>query len=216
MEGIAVAPSRLSLRALMAALAAGAALGFLGPLLETTDSSAGHIAHLVLAAGWSWAACAFLVGLARKSRIESATFAPASLITGVIAYYGTKLAQGEFLSADLDDPSQGAHVHWVGFVSKTVGWCVAACVLGLVLGLAGNLARNRGLRGLPFRALIPVVAIVETSQRLRFESSLQGTLASTTWTVVCLLAAAALIVLVGDTLINWWPRRSVGQRENGA
>ncbi|MFE5036437.1 hypothetical protein [Streptomyces sp. NPDC056683] len=202
--------SRLSLRALVASLAAGAALGFLGPLLEMADSSAGHVAHLILAAGWSWAACAFLVGLARKSRIESAAFAPASLIVGVVTYYATKLEQGYFLSADLDDPSQGAHVYWAGFVSKTVGWCIAACVLGLALGLAGNLARNRRLRGLPFRALIPVIAIVETSQRLRFESSLQGTLASTTWSTVCFLAAAALIVLVGRTLINWWPQRSVG------
>ncbi|MBV7698376.1 DUF6518 family protein [Streptomyces sp. TRM70350] len=208
--------SRSFILALVAALTAGTAIGVLAPLLQTPDVLAAHVAHLVLAAGWSWGALAFCVGLARKSRIESAVLAPASLIAGVIVYYVTKLEQGQFLAADLDDPSKATHVYWAGFLSKTIFWCAAACVLGLILGLAGNLARNRGLRGLPFRVLIPLVVIVETSQRLRFEAPLQGAVASTTWSVARLVAVAVLIVLIADTVINLRLRRSAGQPEGRA
>lgn len=193
--------------ALVAALTAGAALGVLAPLLEMTSASPGHVAHLVLDAGWSWAALAFCAGLARKSRIESVILAPASLIAAVIAYYVTKLERGEILAAGLNDPA---------FLTRTVGWSLAAAILGPILGLAGNLAMNRGFRGLPFRVLIPVMAIVETSQRIRFEASRQEAIAGTTWNATRLIAVAVVIVLVGHTVIKWWPRSSVGKRETSA
>jgi hypothetical protein len=192
----------------MAALTAGATLGILSALLDTVGGSVVHAAYLVLAAGWAWAALAFCVGLARNRRLESVTLASASLLTAVITYYLTKLGQGEFLTADVNDPSGRTQVFWYGFWSKTVLWCIVACVIGPLLGLAGNLARNHGLRGLPFRALVPLVAIVDTSQRLEFDASPQGPVAATTWSVIRLVAVAVVVVLVGHTMTTWWPRRS--------
>lgn len=210
--------SRSSILATVATLAAGAALGFIAPTLEASGASGFRIAHLVLAAGWSWAALAFCVGLSHKSRFKSASLAPASLISGVVAYYVTKLEQGKFLEAvNLGDPSQGTQVYWAGFASKTVGWCVAAAFLGFFLGLAGNLARKQGFRSLPFQVLIPLVAIVETTMRLRAEASLQGELASTVWSITRLGAVAVIVALVGRVMIigfNRPPRRSEGTLAN--
>lgn len=196
----------------VAALTVGAMLGILAPLLGTVGGSIGNAASLVLSAGWTWAALAFCVGLARKARMESVILASASLLVAVIAYYVTKLSHGEFLTADLNDPSGGAtHVDWYGFLSKTVVWCIVACILGSLFGLAGNLARNRGLRGLPFRVLVPLVAIVDTSQRLQFDAPLQGPVAATTWTVIRLIAVAAILVLV--VITRWaWPSAKQVQR----
>ncbi|WP_254878632.1 hypothetical protein [Streptomyces sp. NA04227] len=191
----------------MAALAIGTVFGALAPLLEASDGM-GHVAHVVLAAGWTWAALAFCVGLARKSRVESAALAAVSLTSAVIAYYATKFKQGEFQVANLADPSGAAQVSWDSFLSKTIAWCVVALFLGPLLGLAGNLARADGLRGLPFRVLVPVVTLVETTQRLRFEASLQGTVARATWTVVLVAAGVLLIGLVGHAVLARRPRAS--------
>ena len=121
-----------------------------------------------------------------------------------------RLGQGDFLKADLNDPSR-TQISWFDFGSMTVGWCVVACVVGPLLGLAGNLARNHGLRGLPFRVVVPLVAIVDTSQRLEFDAPLQGQVSATTWSVIRLMAVAAVVVvLVGHTLTTWRSRRSAG------
>ncbi|MGW3728302.1 DUF6518 family protein [Streptomyces sp. NPDC000851] len=90
--------------------------------------------------------------------------------------------------------------HWAGFLSKTLFWGAAAVVLGLLLGLAGNLGRNAGLRALAFRALIPLIAIAETSIRLHAEASSQGEVASTTWNVTRLVAVAVIVVLAGQEI----------------
>jgi hypothetical protein len=186
----------------VAALAAGVTLGILAPLLSATGGSMGHVASLVLSAGWTWAALAFCIGLVRRSRMESVILAPASLIAGVIAYYATKLSRGDFLTADLNDPTgRTTHVDWAGFSSNTLVWCIAACALGPLLGFAGNLARNRGFRGLPFRVLVPAVAIVDTSQRLQYDAPLQGPVSATTWSVIRLLAVAVTLVLIGHAVI---------------
>ncbi|MFD7438185.1 DUF6518 family protein [Streptomyces sp. NPDC059861] len=198
-------PSRSFLIALVVAVAAGAALGFLAPSLEVLDSPAAHVAHLVLAAGWSWGALAFCAGLARQSRIESAALGAISLIVGVIVYYLTKLARSQFLTADIIE------VDWSG--SKTFFWCLAASFLGVIVGLAGNLARDGGFRGLPFRLMIPLLVIVETTQRLRFEAPLQGPVVGMTWSLERLAAVAAVIVLIAGAAINSRRRRSVGQYE---
>ncbi|POX49840.1 hypothetical protein C3488_16305 [Streptomyces sp. Ru72] len=196
----------------VAALTAGTLLGILGPLLLTTGGSAGRVASLVLSAGWSWAALAFCVGLARNSRTESVVLAPAALVAAVIAYYATKLRQGQFLAADLNDPTgRTTQVDWSGFLSKTVFWCIVACALGALLGLAGNLARRHGLRGLPFRLLIPLVAVVDTSQRLRFDAPLQGSVATTTWSVIRLVAVAVILAVAGHAVISSRSRPSAGQ-----
>jgi hypothetical protein len=128
----------------------------------------------------------------------------------VITYYLVKLGQGDFPKADVHDPSGRTQVSWYTFWSMTVVWCIVACIAGPLLGLAGHLARNHGLRGLPFRALVPLVAIVDTSQRLVFDASPQGRVAATTWSVIRLVAVAAVIVLVGHTVTTWRSRRSAG------
>lgn len=210
-------PSRSFIVAPVAALLAGAVFGVLAPLLETSGSPALHAAHLVLAAGWSWAALAFGIGLACKSRIKSSILAPVALTAGVIAYYAIKVGRGEFTEAvNLDDPSQGTQVAWASFMSKTAFWGIAAVVLGLALGLAGNLARKQGFRGLPFQVLIPLVAIVETTMRLRVEASEQGGVASATWGVTLFVAVAGVVVLVARVMITRSRRRSARQERSGS
>ncbi|MFE9924724.1 DUF6518 family protein [Streptomyces sp. NPDC005774] len=194
-----------------AALTIGVVLGVLGPLLINATDPVGHPVHLVLSAGWSWAALAFCVGLARESRAESVVLAPASLVTAVIAYYLTKLGQGQYLTLDRGDPPWATpYVSWGDFASKTLLWCVVACVTGPVLGLAGNLARDRGLRGLPFRMLVPVVAVVEMSERLDVESPLQKPIVDTTWSGVRLVAVVVLVLLAGRAVMTWRLRPSAG------
>ncbi|MBL3665705.1 hypothetical protein JL475_06770 [Streptomyces sp. M2CJ-2] len=197
-----------------AALTVGAVVGVLGPLLIDATHPVGHAAHLVLSAGWSWAALAFCVGLARKSRAESVFLATASLVTAVIAYYLTKLGQGTYLTVDLDDPTGVTpYVLWSAFASKTLLWCVVACVTGPVLGLAGNLARNPGPRGLPFRMLVPLLTVVEMSERLRVESPLQGPVVGATWTLVRMAALTVLVALAGRAVMTWRLRPAAGQAE---
>jgi hypothetical protein len=127
----------------------------------------------------------------------------------VIAYYATKLTQ----TANPGNSTQGVSGDWDGLLSKTFFWGVAACILGLILGLTGNLARIRGIRGLAFRLIIPVIAFVEMSERLRLEASLQGGIVSATWSTVRVMAAVVFVLLVGQAVIRWLPRRPAKQRE---
>ncbi|MEU8435958.1 hypothetical protein AB0F18_24195 [Streptomyces sp. NPDC029216] len=204
--------SRSRILAPVAAPAAGATFGALAPLLGTVGNPAGHAAHLVLSAGWAWAALAFCVGLTRRSKAESVLLAAATLLVAVLAYYLVKLGQGEYLTADLNDPSGGTgQVSWGSFLSKTFVWGLAACLAGPALGWAGNMARNSGFRGLPFRLLVPLIALIESTQRLRVEAALQGAVAGTTWNAVRLVAAAVIIALVAHTLLTRRPRTSTGR-----
>ncbi|MFD5284255.1 hypothetical protein [Streptomyces rubrogriseus] len=187
--------------AVVAAVAAGATLGALAPLFETTSNSPAHVVHLILAAGWTWAALAFCVGVARKSIFESASLAPAALITAVASYYATKTAQ----SASQNDS-----------LSRALFWSLVAAIVGAFLGVIGNLARSPGLRGLFFRALVPVIAIVETSQRLSAEASSQGTVVGATWNGIRIAAVAILAALLGHTVMRSWPRHFTSRRERGA
>ncbi len=189
------------------ALAAGVVVGIAGPLLGMSGDPVSHVASIVLSAGWAWAALAFCVGLTQRGKVQAAVLAPASLLVAVNAYYLTWMGQGRFQAADLSDRSgRMAFFDWGGFLSMTGFWSVCALVLGPLLGLAGNLARNRGFRGLPFQVLIPLIAIVDTSQRLRFEAPLTGPAATTTWTVIRLVAVAGILAL---SLLAWWSRPSV-------
>nr|WP_272919791.1 DUF6518 family protein [Streptomyces sp. SID5468] len=195
--------SRSRILASVAALAVGAVLGVLGPLLNIAGGPTGHVASLVLSAGWAWAALAFCVGLTRRSKMESAILAPASLIIAVIAYYATKITQGDYLAYDHADPSgKTTYIDWADALSKAAVWCLVACILGSLLGLAGNLARRHGIRGLPFRVLVPLVAIVDTSMRLRFDAPLQGAIPTTTWNVIRFAAVAVIVILAGHTVIT--------------
>ncbi|GAQ67592.1 hypothetical protein SsS58_08048 [Streptomyces scabiei] len=198
-----VIPSRSPILAPLTALTAGAVLGVLGPLLESAGSPMGHVAHLVLSAGWTWAALAFCVGLTGRSRTGSAVLAPACLSVGVITYYAAKLQRGEFREfVALDDPSQGTHIYWAGFASKIIFWCLAAVALGAPLGLAGSAARESEYRSLVFRILIPLVAVVEMVMRLRTEAPLQGRVAYATWSVTLLAAVSVIAALVVRAIIT--------------
>ncbi|MFC8434446.1 DUF6518 family protein [Streptomyces sp. NPDC057253] len=193
---VLVSPSRPAVLPVAMALTAAVVLGVAAPVLGTIEAPVIHSVHLVLSAGWSWAALAFCVGVGFRSRVRSAVVAGFALTVAVVAYYVTKLAQGDYREwVNLDDPSQGTHIYWAGFLSKTLFWGAAAVVLGLLLGLAGNLGRNNGLRGLAARTLIPLIAIAETSMRLRVEASSQGMNASTTWNVTRLVAIAVVAFL---------------------
>ncbi|WP_432104487.1 DUF6518 family protein [Streptomyces sp. bgisy091] len=182
----------------VAALAAGAILGIGAPLLGATESVVGNAIHVTLSGGWLWAAFGFCVGFVRTSKVESAVLASASLAVAVVAYYVAKMWQeGSFESS---------------IYSRAIFWSVAAAAFGPILGVAGNLARNRGLRGLAFRVFIPVVAIVETSQRIRVEAPFMGATAGATWGCIRLAAVAAVIALVGHAVIRWRPRLRAKRR----
>lgn len=152
--------------------------------------------YLVVNEAWPWSALAFCVGLACASRVASAALAAASLVAAVVAYYAVD-----------------AHTTWGGVLSATLAWGAVALVAGPILGLLGNLARMRGLRGLTFRLVIPLLAVVETSARLQAEVSVQGPVGETAWTITRLAAVAACLALAAYTvLIN---RRHRGRPSDG-
>ncbi|MEU1203097.1 DUF6518 family protein [Streptomyces sp. NPDC005813] len=185
--------SRSFILAPVAALAAGAALGVLTRLLETNTSTAARSAYLVLNEAWPWSALAFCAGLACASRVASAAVAAASLAAAVTAYYAVH-----------------EQTTWAGALSATLAWGAVALAVGPILGLAGNLARKRGLRGLPFRLMIPLLAVVETSARLRAEVSVQGPVGETAWTITRLAAVAACLTLAAHTMLINRRHRSEG------
>ncbi|WP_364704724.1 DUF6518 family protein [Streptomyces ossamyceticus] len=189
--------------AIIAVPAVGILIGSLGPLLMTVDNPIGHATHLAMSGGWSWAALAFAFGIAGRSKVESAILAPAALVVAVIAYYATKVGRGEFTTLDLNSPSAATpYVSWGDFLGKTIFWCVVACILGPIIGLAGHLAKDRRLRSLPFRLLVPLITIVEMSERIRTEASLQGAVANVTWSAILVTAIAATIALVWHAMVT--------------
>ncbi|MFG2476938.1 DUF6518 family protein [Streptomyces fagopyri] len=110
--------------------------------------------------------------------------AAVSLAVAVTAYYAVQ-----------------AHTTWADFESDTLAWGAVALLVGPVLGLAGNLARKRGLHGLPFRLMIPLPAVVETSARLRVEVGVQGPVGETAWAITRFAAAAACLALAAHTVL---------------
>ncbi|MFE5806750.1 hypothetical protein [Streptomyces sp. NPDC056491] len=181
----------------MYALVAGVILGVSGPLLLSADGAVGHAAHLVLSAGWSWAALAFCVGIISSSKRQSAVLGVLSLVAASLAYYLVKAGQGEFMAADLTDTTgQITHFDWAGLMTKVVVWWVFAALLGPLMGVAGHLARNGPYR-LPCRLVIPFVAVVETTMRLKNEAPmLNDALVEATWSATRLVAVAVALGLV--------------------
>ncbi|MFE2300469.1 DUF6518 family protein [Streptomyces sp. NPDC059445] len=176
--------SRSFVLAPAAALLAGAALGVLTRALETDASAAGRGIYLVLNEAWPWSALAFLAGLAVASRAASAVVAAVSLAAAVAAYYVVH-----------------SDTTWSGALSATLAWGAVALVVGPVLGLMGNLARSPGLPGLPFRLVIPALAVVETTARLRAEVSLQGQVGETAWTITRFAAVAVCLALAAHAVV---------------
>ncbi|MEU6490747.1 DUF6518 family protein [Streptomyces sp. NPDC046984] len=188
------------------ALLAGVALGVAPPLLEGDSDTIAHAVNIILSGGWPWAALALFVGAAQNSRIESMILAAASLLAAVVAYYSIKATDSYVMRLNLGDPSARIISNPFDYGSLAV-WGFAAILLGPLLGLAGNLARKNGRRGLLYRLLIPVIAIVETTERIRVKAPLQAPVMGETWSAVRGVAVAAFVALVVHTTIGSWRSR---------
>ncbi|WP_161356400.1 hypothetical protein [Streptomyces sp. SID3343] len=187
----------------ISAVVTGTIVGILGPSLVSSGGQAGHVVHIVLSVGWSWAALAFSVGMLGTSKMQSAGAAVVSLVVAVLAYYLTKANQGHFEKLDISDHTgQTTYFAWGDFWSLTVTWWVFACLLGPILGWAGN-ASVHGPYRLAARLLVPFVAVVESSMRLSSEAPLQGSLVATTWSVTGAVAATAILVLASQAVLGY-------------
>lgn len=87
---------------------------------------------------------------------------------------------------------------------------ISALLLGSLCGIAGYFARAGHYR-LPFRILVPAVALVETSMRLSAEADAQEALVGATWSVTRILAVAAILLLVGVSALEARKQRSAGR-----
>ncbi|MFI0815476.1 hypothetical protein ACH4TX_02775 [Streptomyces sp. NPDC021098] len=190
------------------AVAAGVIVGICGPLFASAAGGVGNVVHVTFSSGWSWAALAFCLGMMGESKKRSTAIGVISLVVAVLSYYLAKAGQGDFETADLSDKTgQTTYFSWGDFLSMSAVWCFFACLLGAALGVAGNMARN-GPYSLPCRLVVPFVAIVECSMRLRDEGSLQTSIVTTTWSVTRVAAAAIALVLVAYSVVGNWRRRS--------
>ncbi|MFD5780734.1 hypothetical protein [Streptomyces sp. NPDC126933] len=185
------------------ALGLGAALGVIGPLAGKFDNPICHAVALVFSGGWSWACFAFLVGYSRRSKIESALLPSSALAIGVVVYYLFK-----FLSpaAPIGRVISGGSGE--GLASSILVWGIAAFAFGAPVGLVGNLARTPGIAGLPFRLLVPLIAFIETSERLSTEADSQGLIVAITWNAIRVVTAVVAVAPVGHTVWSWRARRS--------
>ncbi|AXQ58560.1 hypothetical protein [Streptomyces koyangensis] len=176
------------------AVAAAVLLGVSGPLLMTAQAWPVQAAHLVLSAGWSWAALAFGLGTRARSLAGSARLGTCAPVIAVFAYYLVKAAQGQFATMDMSDPADPAaatYFSWHGFLSATLLWSLYACLLGPLLGMAGYAAR-RGPCRTPYLWVVPAVAVAETTLRLGAEAAWADPVVVATWTTVRVLAVLAV------------------------
>ncbi|MET7507096.1 hypothetical protein [Streptomyces albidoflavus] len=198
------------------AVAAAVLLGVSGPLLMTAQAWPVQAAHLVLSAGWSWAALAFGVGTRARSLAGSAALGTYALVIAVFAYYLVKAAQGKFATMDMSDPAGPAastYFSWNGFLSVTLLWSVAACLLGPLLGMAGYAARHGPCR-MPYLWVVPVVAAAETTLRLGAEAAGAEPVAVATWTTVRVLAFLALLAATARPVALHFRRRPAAARDH--
>ncbi|MFJ4188247.1 hypothetical protein [Kitasatospora sp. NPDC089509] len=201
-------------------LASGLVVGVFGPLLEASGNPVGHVASVVLVAGWMYALLAFGAGWTARSKVGAALRAWAVLVVAVVSYYVTKAVLGDFRVPDFNDPANRAVVFgWNEFLSKIEGWCVFAAVLGPLCGLAGYLSRTgsgprRPLLLLPPRLLVPAVAVAETTMQLAYESDTgpDAPVVCAVWTVTRALAAAVALVVAGTALVADLNSRSASAR----
>ncbi|WSQ09352.1 hypothetical protein OG604_17120 [Streptomyces sp. NBC_01231] len=143
-----------------------------------------------------------MVGYSRRSKIESTLLASSALAIGVVVYYLFKYLSPTAPIGRLISGGSGE-----GLSSRILLWGIAAFVLGAPVGLLGNLARTRGVGGLPFRLLVPLIAFIETSQRLVMEADLQSAAVKMTWNAIRVVAVVVAVVLVGHTVWDWWRAR---------
>lgn len=204
-------------------LAVGLAVGTSGPLLQSMGDPVSHVASIDLVAGWMYALIAFGVGWVARSKGGAALAALATLVVAVVAYYGTKAAQGGFRVPDFDDPANAdGFFAWNEFLSVIVVWCVFAVLLGPLCGLAGHLSRAgsgtfRPLLRLPCRLLVPAVLVFETTLRLIHEPGGQdGAVVRPVSIVARLLAVAVALALVATAVVTTRRDRNGGAGRGGA
>ncbi|MEU9163140.1 hypothetical protein AB0D29_23095 [Streptomyces sp. NPDC048424] len=173
-------------------------IGTLGALAGAFDGPVFHVVNLVFSAGWSWACVAFLIGYTRPSKMESAWLAASALAIGVAVYYLLK-----YLSpvAPIGMTSDGMSSE--GVSSGILIWGLGAVLFGAPMGLFGNLARIPGMGGLLFRLLVPLIAYVETSARLKAEADSAGQFVEVTWSTIRVIAVLAAVALVAHTAWEW-------------
>lgn len=193
-------------------LGAGLLLGLVGPVAEKWGNPVCVALGLIFSAGWPWACYAFLAGYFSRSRIRSSLLPPLGLAIGVIVYYLWKSAS----PATPDGLEAGASGE--GIYSKIFVWGVAAFVFGAPLGFLGNVARVPGIGGLPFRLLVPLIAIYEASVRLATEVNGRSAIVAITWNGVRFAAITIAAILMGHTAWSWWRGRrnrpSLSGKEN--
>jgi hypothetical protein len=183
------------------------AVGILGPLLGPVSGPVSQIASATLSAGWAYAVVAYAAGMASHSKRGAAVLGVVSLWVCVTVYYLTKAAQGDYLKADLADPTGKTEYFAWGELMSMIGlWAVFACLLGPVCAIAGKASLSGPYRLLS-QLLVPAVVMVETTLRLAHPAPLQDQLVVTTWQVTRVMAIAAAVVLVAGAL--WRGRASV-------
>ena len=119
-------------RAVLLAVAAGAALGFAGQ----TGSDLHPGLRWVVALGVPWLLTAFFAGAIVGDRLRGAIAGALSLVIGTVAYYALRVALGEGGPLHAADALRGAVI--------VAGWCAAAIGGGAAFGLAGALWRSGG------------------------------------------------------------------------
>jgi len=119
-------------RAVLLAVAAGAALGFAGQ----TGSDLHPGLRWVVALGVPWLLTAFFAGAIVGDRLRGAIAGALSLVVGTVAYYALRVALGEGGPLHAADALRGAVI--------VAGWCAAAIGGGAAFGLAGALWRSGG------------------------------------------------------------------------
>ncbi|MGW1994876.1 DUF6518 family protein [Embleya sp. NPDC001921] len=161
------------------------------------------------------AALAFFVGMPGRSTKRSAGAGVISLVVAVLAYYLTKVAQGEYRPINPDPTAeQNNFVAWGAVWSAIVVWWIVACLLGPALGWIGNISVNGPYR-LPARLLIPIMAIIETTMRLRSEAVAPDSLVTTTWSTVRVLALGVTIAVAAPAVTDRWRRRNTQKTHAG-
>ncbi|MEU9302057.1 hypothetical protein [Streptomyces sp. NPDC048269] len=194
---------------ILSALGAGVLIGTLGALSGKFEGQIFHVVNLVFSGGWSWACFALLIGYTRPSKIESAWLASSALAIGVAVYYLLKYFSPVAPIGMTSDGMSGESVS-----SGILIWGIGAFLFGAPMGLFGNLARIPGIDGLSFRLLVPLIAYVETSARLKVEADAAGQFAEVAWSTIRVIAVLTAVALVAHMVWEW--ARSARKSESQA
>ncbi|PNG23492.1 hypothetical protein C1J00_03720 [Streptomyces cahuitamycinicus] len=186
----------------------GFLLGLAGPLTEKWGNPVCASLNVVFSDGWSWVCYAFLVGYFGRSKIESALLSSLGLAIGVVTYYAFK-DLSPTVPAGLESGATGE----VNYSSILV-WGMAAFALGAPVGLLGNLARIPSVGGLPFRLVVPLVALFETSMQLAAEADGQRAVLGITWNVIRFIAGVVALALVIHAIRSRWHSRRIRSAES--